>query len=119
MLGNLLNNALQHTSPHTQIILRAVADAESVTISVIDNGTGIPADEVSHLFERFYRADRARNRTGGHKDGHEQGSGLGLSISYQLALLHHGMLSVQSRVGVGTTFNLRLPRYPQNIKNAA
>ena len=108
VLGNLLNNAFQHTPPGTQVVLRAAATADQVTISVIDNGPGIPADELAHLFERFYRADRARHRTG-HGDGHEQGSGLGLSIAYQLALLHHGTLSVQSRLDLGTTFELRLP----------
>ena len=111
ILGNLLNNAMQHTPVGTRITLKATASIDQIGIQVIDNGQGIPAEEVSHLFERFYRADRARHRDSQHSPhgGHEQGSGLGLSIAYQLALLHHGMLSVHSQTGAGTTFDLSLP----------
>lgn len=104
VFGNLLNNALQHTPVGTQITLRAKASADQVEISVADNGPGITPDDLPHIFDRFYRADRARNRS-----GHKHGSGLGLSIAYQLVLLHGGALTVDSSPGSGATFYVRLP----------
>ena len=110
VLGNLLNNALQHTPVGTHILLRAVVnrvnayDPGEVVITVADNGPGIPEEEVLHIFERFYRADRARNR-----GSHEHGSGLGLSIAYQLVALHGGLLDVKSTPGKGNAFNIHLP----------
>lgn len=110
VLGNLLNNALQHTPTHTVITLRAAVQPVSgsggseVLISIIDNGPGIPAGDLPHIFERFYRADRARSR-----GSHEHGSGLGLSIAWQLVALHGGRLTVQSESGRGTAFHIHLP----------
>ncbi len=101
---NLLNNALQHTPQGTQITLRARVNAGQVEISVTDNGPGIAPGDLPHIFDRFYRADRARNR-----GRHEHGSGLGLSIAYQLVQMHHGTLTVQSVPGCGATFSVRLP----------
>ena len=110
VLGNLLNNALQHTPAGTHILLRAVVnrvnsyDPGEVVITVADNGPGISEETVPHIFERFYRADHARNR-----GSHEHGSGLGLSIAYQLVALHGGSLDVKSAAGKGTIFNIHLP----------
>jgi two-component system OmpR family sensor kinase/two-component system sensor histidine kinase BaeS len=116
VLGNLLNNALQHTPPGTNILLRAQVSAinpanpaaasnpPEVVITVADNGPGIPEADVQHIFERFYRADRARNRS-----SNEHGSGLGLSIAYQLVALHGGLLDVKSAPGKGTAFYIHLP----------
>ena len=110
VLGNLLNNALQHTPAGTSVLLRAVVnqvniyDPGEVVITVADNGPGIPEGDVPHIFERFYRADRARNR-----GSHEHGSGLGLSIAYQLVALHGGVLDVKSALGKGTAFYIHLP----------
>jgi signal transduction histidine kinase len=101
---NLLNNALQHTPRCTQITLGASIRGDQIEICVSDNGPGIAPDDVPHVFERFYRADRARNR-----GQHEHGSGLGLSIAYQLVMLHGGTLSVDSQPGIGATFRVRLP----------
>ena len=107
VLSNLLNNALQHTPNGTQITLRARVTKHQVEISVGDNGPGIAPDDLPHIFDRFYRADRARNR-----GRHEHGSGLGLSIAYQLVMLHGGTLSVESMPGAGATFYIRFPINP-------
>lgn len=104
VLGNLLNNALQHTPAGTQIRLCAHAEADQVEISVADKGTGIAPEDLAHVFDRFYRADRARNR-----GIREHGSGLGLSIAQQLMQLHGGSLTVESVLGKETTFHVRLP----------
>jgi signal transduction histidine kinase len=103
VLGNLINNALQHTSAETCITLQAESDAQHSLIRVIDNGQGIPAEALPHLFERFYRVDRSRSRK------MTSGSGLGLSIAYQLTLLQNGTLNVESTAGQGTTFTIHLP----------
>jgi len=72
-------------------------------ILVRDNGDGIPAQHLERLFERFYRADRARSRDMG-------GTGLGLAIVKHLALLHRGEVTVTSELGKGTTFTIHLPK---------
>jgi signal transduction histidine kinase len=104
VLGNLLNNALQHTTAGTQITVRANATPQHVEISIADTGPGIAPDDLTHIFDRFYRADRSRNHA-----RHKHGSGLGLSIAYQMVQLHGGTLSAESKLGVGTTFTVRLP----------
>ncbi len=71
-------------------------------ISLTDNGPGIPPEAIPHLFERFYRTDRARSREQG-------GTGLGLAIARQLALAHQGDLTVANREGGGAVFTLKLP----------
>lgn len=103
VLGNLIQNAIQHTPPNASITLRAEASGGQVFIRVTDTGQGIPAEALPHLFERFYRVDKSRNRST------SSGSGLGLSIAYQLTALQNGKLSVESQPGVGTTFTIQLP----------
>ncbi len=71
-------------------------------LSVSDTGEGIPADELSRVFDRFYRLDRARSRS-------EGGSGLGLSIAKWITESHGGVITASSEVGKGTTFQVRLP----------
>ncbi len=104
VLTNLLSNALQYTPKGTQITLQGRTGINRVEISVTDNGSGITPEDLPHVFDRFYRADRARSR-----GRHEHGSGLGLSIAYQLVQLHRGILRVDSQWGVGTTFTISLP----------
>ena len=74
-------------------------------MEVRDNGVGIPEEELSQLFERFYRVDKDRSRATG-------GSGLGLAISKQIVEMHGGDISVASEVGVGSTFTVRIPKTP-------
>lgn len=97
---NLMHNAIKFTAPggHVTISARAVADA--VVIAVADTGIGIPADELSRIFERFYKADRARS--GG-------GTGLGLAIAKHTVQAHNGHIWVESVEGVGSTFSFTLP----------
>lgn len=103
VLGNLINNALQHTPSEATITIKTDCDAQAVYIRVMDTGQGIPEDALPHLFERFFRVDRSRNRKP------SSGSGLGLSIAYQLTTLQKGILSVESKAGQGTVFTIKLP----------
>jgi signal transduction histidine kinase len=105
ILGNLLNNALQHTPPGTGTLMRATPQDGGVAVSVIDHGEGIAPQALPHIFDRFYRGDKSRHRraTGG--------SGLGLSIAHQLTALHGGKLTVSSPPGEGATFTVWLPGY--------
>jgi len=107
-VGNLLSNAVAYSpEDSTVVIASAVADAEAgtgdrVDISVVDQGVGIPAEEVDRIFERFYRLDPARQRSTG-------GTGLGLSIVKHVVASHGGEVRVWSLPGKGSTFTLSLP----------
>jgi signal transduction histidine kinase len=106
VLSNLLDNAIRHTANEGHILVQARCDANGVTIAVQDDGEGISPSDMPHIFERFYRADRARGRK---NHGQNSGSGLGLSIARRLVELHHGTIAVQSTLGRGTTFTIWLP----------
>jgi signal transduction histidine kinase len=80
-------------------------DVSSLSVGVRDTGVGIPEEELSQLFERFYRVDKDRSRATG-------GSGLGLAISKQIVEMHGGDISVESEVGVGSIFRVRIPKTP-------
>jgi two-component system OmpR family sensor kinase/two-component system sensor histidine kinase BaeS len=101
-LNNLLSNALRYTPAGGLITLGGQAGPGQVLIWVADTGPGIAAQELSSIFERFYRVDRARGRDTG-------GSGLGLAIAKQWVLLHGGHLWAESEVGQGTQFFISLP----------
>ena len=77
-------------------------EEKNVWIAVEDNGPGIPKEDQSHIFDRFYRVDKARSRETG-------GTGLGLSIVHQMVLMHGGTVSVDSEEGNGATFTVELP----------
>jgi signal transduction histidine kinase len=102
ILGNLLSNALRYTPDGGQISLSLAATPGGATLSVRDSGPGIPPEALPHLFERFYRADKARSREGG-------GSGLGLAIARQLAEAHGGTLTAANHPQGGALFLLNLP----------
>ena len=102
----LVDNAIQYTPDGGEIRLSvAAARTDEVVISVVDNGVGIAAHDLPHLFERFYRADDSRHRD----SGTASGTGLGLSIAQWIADEHGGRIEVQSEPGRGSTFTLRLP----------
>ena len=82
--------------------LRLRREANDVLVDVIDDGKGMSQDDAAHIFERFYRADTSRTRDTG-------GSGLGLAIDHSLVEQHDGSISVDSELGRGTTFTVRLP----------
>ena len=100
---NLLSNALKFTFEGEIVIaIRPTADGKAVEVAVRDTGTGIPAEELPHLFERFHRVEGARGRS-------IEGSGIGLALVQELVRLQGGTISVASEVGVGSTFTVRLP----------
>ncbi|MFF3319282.1 sensor histidine kinase [Streptomyces sp. NPDC003035] len=101
-LSNLVGNAVRHTAPGGSVRLELAERDEMVRITVRDTGSGIPAADLPHLFDRFWRADAARGRATG-------GSGLGLSIARQIVADHRGAIEVTSEVGVGTAFTVVLP----------
>ncbi|MEV0050166.1 ATP-binding protein [Saccharopolyspora shandongensis] len=101
-LGNLVSNALRYTSSGGRVALRARRAGDQVAIEVADTGVGIAAAALPHVFDRFWRAEKSRNRHGG-------GSGLGLAITHHLVDVHGGRIAVRSTVGVGTTFTIHLP----------
>ena len=102
VLGNLLSNALRHTTEGQTITCRVARQAGGVTFAIADTGAGIPPQVLAHLFERFYRAGEAGPRP-------EGGTGLGLAIAKQLVELHGGQISVTSEVGRGTTVSVTMP----------
>ncbi|MBA3471106.1 MAG: HAMP domain-containing protein [Herpetosiphonaceae bacterium] len=102
VLDNLLHNAIRH-APQGTIHVTLGSDADGVSCSVADSGSGIPATHLPHIFERFYRVDSSRNRGSG-------GSGLGLAITQALLAAQGGHISVVSVEQQGTTFTFWLPR---------
>ena len=103
VLGNLLDNALRHTPAGGHVTLTTTRRGPEVAFTVTDDGDGIPAGHLPHVFERFYRADSARDR------GHG-GSGIGLAIAKALTEAHGGHISAASRgPGQGTTFTVAVP----------
>jgi two-component system sensor histidine kinase SenX3 len=99
---NLVENAIAYSQDNTRVDVQVGNGASAVRISVRDQGIGIEPRDLDRIFERFYRADRARSRSTG-------GTGLGLSIVKHIATNHGGRVEVASTVGEGSTFTLRLP----------
>ncbi|WTE48778.1 HAMP domain-containing histidine kinase [Streptomyces sp. NBC_01622] len=102
VVGNLVSNALRHTPAGGSVTLRARRVGDQVTIEVADTGTGIPAEDLPRVFDRFWRAEKSRSRRTG-------GSGLGLAIVRRLTEAHGGTVTVTSTVDAGTVFTVRLP----------
>lgn len=99
---NLLENAVAYSTPPRRIMLAAELDGSRMKISVSDHGVGIPPDDLPHVFERFYRVDKARNRKSG-------GTGLGLSICKEIVEAHGGSIVAESELEKGTRITLYLP----------
>lgn len=100
---NLLSNALKYTQHGGCVMIEVKELDKGVEMVVRDNGIGIPAEDLTHIFERFYRVDKSRNRLTG-------GSGIGLSIVKSIVEAHKGIISVQSELGKGTEFTILFPR---------
>lgn len=100
---NLFDNAIKYSLPPAKIIVNIVPENNTVKVEVEDRGAGIPAEEFSRIFERFYRVDKTRSR-------HTGGVGLGLSIVRHIVELHGGTVGVKSLLGQGSVFYFYLPR---------
>jgi two-component system phosphate regulon sensor histidine kinase PhoR len=103
VLTNLVDNALKYTPEGGRVDVRVAAVNGEVEVLVNDSGRGIGPEDLPHVFERFYRADRSRTRDSG-------GTGLGLAIAKHIVEAHGGRISVSSRPNEGTTFKVTLPR---------
>lgn len=101
---NLVDNAIKYNHPNGSVKLSAQLDGDNVVIQVEDTGTGIAPQDLSHVFDRFYRVEKSRSRDKG-------GSGLGLSIAKKIVEDHGGTVSVESVLGSGSTFRILLPVY--------
>lgn len=106
VLTNLVQNALRHTPADGTVAVTAHAVAEGVQVDVVDTGEGIPAADLPHVFERFYRGEKSRSRETG-------GAGLGLAIARGFVEAHGGRIWVESEAGRGTRFSFILPRTPR------
>src|SRR5205085_12401056 len=102
VVHNLLDNAVKYSHPNGRIVIKTAAPDQEIALSVCDEGVGIAAADLPRIFERFYRADRARSRELG-------GTGLGLSIVKHIAQLHGGRVEAESTLGQGTTIRILLP----------
>ncbi|HUF35316.1 MAG TPA: HAMP domain-containing sensor histidine kinase [Gemmatimonadales bacterium] len=105
MLLNLVTNAIKYTAQGGTVSLALTQEDDAAVFTVRDTGIGIAPGDLPHIFERFWRADPARSRT-----GDRPGTGLGLSITKWIAEAHGGSITVQSRPGRGSVFRVRLPR---------
>jgi two-component system phosphate regulon sensor histidine kinase PhoR len=99
---NLVENAVKYSPEGARIEIKARSAGPDVAIDVIDSGTGIAAEHLPKIFNRFYRVDKGRSRQ-------EGGTGLGLAIVKHIIQYHNGQITVSSVPGKGTTFHIRLP----------
>ena len=110
MLLNMVTNAIKYTPRGGTVSLALEEEDDSVIFTVRDSGIGIAAGDLPHIFERFWRADQARTRT-----GQRPGVGLGLAITKWIVEAHGGSITVQSRPGRGSIFTVRLPKAPGTV----
>ncbi|MEU4523282.1 HAMP domain-containing sensor histidine kinase [Amycolatopsis sp. NPDC024027] len=103
VVGNLVTNAIRHTPPGGRVTIRISSTVDEVMLAVADTGSGIAAEDLPHVFDRFWRAEKSRSRQTG-------GSGLGLAIVRHLVAAHGGTVTVESEVDAGSTFTVRLPK---------
>jgi signal transduction histidine kinase len=102
VLGNLLSNAIRYTDQGGHVLLKVLAEQNEAILTVQDTGVGIAPGDLPRVFDRFWRADPARQRTTG-------GTGLGLTIAHRIVTDHGGRIDVTSRPHIGTTFAVHLP----------
>ncbi|WP_092504209.1 ATP-binding protein [Virgibacillus subterraneus] len=104
VLTNLIDNAIRHTNENGKVNVIIESNATDFNVSVNDNGSGIPEDDLPFVFERFYKADKSRT-----KNSKKKGTGLGLSIAKNIVEAHNGSITVNSKINEGTTFSFKLP----------
>jgi heavy metal sensor kinase len=112
IIVNLIDNAIKYTQHGGQVEISVGVDGNTAVLEVSDNGPGIPANAQPHVFERFYRADKARSRASG-------GTGLGLSIVKAICVAHNADVKVSSQEGRGTSFRVELPLLKIRAHDAA
>ncbi len=100
---NVCNNAVKYSQPGSQVFIKAEEKAEDVIIAIADTGIGIADDELPFIFDDFFRGKSGQPAEGGH--------GLGLAISRRIIEIHNGTISVESKLGQGSTFTIKLPKY--------
>ncbi|MFB9840354.1 sensor histidine kinase, partial [Actinoallomurus acaciae] len=103
-VSNLVGNAVRHTPPGTPVRVIVGAEGTEAVLTIEDDGPGLTAEQASLVFERFYRADASRSRSG---DG---GTGLGLAIVHSVVAAHRGRVELRTAPGEGTAFRIVLPR---------
>ncbi|NPC93113.1 HAMP domain-containing protein [Bacillus sp. WMMC1349] len=103
VLTNLIDNAIRHTDREGRVHIEVQSAASGLKVAVKDSGSGIPEEDLPFIFERFYKADKARTRGKG-------GTGLGLAIVKNIVDAHHGSITVHSRLNEGTSFTFYIPR---------
>lgn len=103
VLTNLIDNAIRHTSENGTVSIVVANNENGISLKVQDSGSGIPQEDLPFVFERFYKADKARTRG-------RAGTGLGLAIAKNIVEAHQGKIQVHSKIGEGTTFSIFLPR---------
>jgi signal transduction histidine kinase len=104
MIRNLVDNAIKYTPEGGKVEISAKLAGDAVIFEIKDNGIGIPQGEVGRIFERFYRVDKARSRRLG-------GTGLGLSIVKDIVDSHGGEIQVETQLGKGSTFTVKIPAH--------
>ncbi|MGB8980793.1 MAG: ATP-binding protein [Anaerolineales bacterium] len=107
VLLNLLSNALKYNRPNGIVVISGNFDPADISVAIQDTGMGIPDESIPHLFEKFYRVRE--------HEGKATGTGLGLSISKQIIQGHNGRIEVKSKVGVGTSFTIYIPRSTKTV----
>ncbi|MEH7608450.1 sensor histidine kinase, partial [Priestia megaterium] len=103
VLTNLIDNAIRHTDDYGEVKLHLDKSQSEIHLSVQDTGAGIPKEDLPFVFERFYKADKARTRG-------KSGTGLGLAIAKNIVEAHQGIIAVESELNEGTTFFIKLPK---------
>jgi len=107
VLINLMSNAVKYNRPNGSVIIIGSFTDTDLTLNIQDTGLGNPEDTIPHLFEKFFRVRE--------HEGKAAGTGLGLSICKQIVQGHAGRIEVKSKMGVGTSFNIHLPRAPRTV----
>lgn len=101
---NLIDNAIRHTEENGFVKVMVENTNTELLVSIEDNGSGIPEEDIPFVFERFYKADKSRTR-----NGKKKGTGLGLAIAKNIVETHGGTINVKSMADEGTTFEIRVP----------
>jgi two-component system sensor histidine kinase BaeS len=111
VVNNLVSNAIYHNHPGGIVHVKVASESGAAVLSVRDTGLGIASDDLPHIFERFYRSDKARSSTAGR-------TGLGLAITKAIVEAHGGSVQVATELGKGSTFTVRLPGLSDTLKSS-